>query len=63
MTKSQAVAARELRGLGLAALELVDHLALGDCQVANREGETELFGREAQLHRAKADFADQRVGF
>lgn len=61
VAEGQAVAARELRRLALAARELVDHFAFGDLQVADGDGEVELLGRKLELHAAEADLAHEGV--
>ena len=61
MAEGQTIATGELRRLGLAALELVHHLAFGHGDVAQRNFKAQLFGNQAQLDRAETDFAHKRV--
>ena len=46
-------------GFGGRALELVDHLAFGQRDRAERHGEAELLGDELDLDLAEADFAGE----
>ncbi len=59
MAKSQAVAAGELRRLGLAAGELIDHLALGQLDVADRDRKVQLLRFDLQRHLTEADFTHE----
>ena len=61
VAKAQAVAAGELWGLGLAASELVDHLALGDVDVADGQRKVQLLGLNLYCHAAHAHLADKWV--
>ncbi len=61
MAEDEAVAAREAGGLRRGALELVHHLAFGDGDLADGDGEAELLDEQLDLHFAHADLADERV--
>ena len=61
MAKGQAVTTGELRRLGVAAFELVHHLAFGHSDVAQGNFKSQLFGYQAQFDRAKPNFAHKRV--
>src|SRR4029077_7242199 len=52
-----AVTTGELRGLRRRALELVDHLAFGELDLADRDRETELLGHDLDGHLSAADLA------
>ena len=61
LAEGEPIAAREARRLGRRALELVDHLALGDGDAAERHREADLLGDELDLDFAEADFAGERM--
>ena len=62
LAEHEAVAAGEARRAAVAAGELVDHLAFGDGNLAERNGEAEVFDEQLDLDLAEADFADERMG-
>ncbi|MCY1536499.1 hypothetical protein D9M68_719590 [compost metagenome] len=61
MTEGQAITTGELWVDALAADELVDHLALGDLDIAERHGEAELFRLQPDLQFADADLPGERM--
>ena len=62
LAEGQAIAAGEARRLAVAAAgELVDHLAFGDGDRPERNGEAELGDEHFDLDLAEADLADERM--
>src|SRR6516164_2143907 len=61
MPEREAVAAGELGRFGRRAAELIDHLALGDGDRAERHRETDLLRHELEFDLAEADFARERM--
>ena len=59
LPEGEAIAAGEARRFGRRALELVDHLAFGHRDRAERHGEADIFGQELDLDLAEADFAGE----
>ena len=59
LAEDQAIAAGELRRRLGRALELVDHLAFGDADAAERHGKRQFRHVEFQLDLADADLADE----
>ena len=59
MAEGEPVAARELRRHVVRARELVDHVAFGDVDLGDLDGEAQLLGHEADGHLAVADLADE----
>src|SRR5262249_42714949 len=56
LPESQAIAAGEARRFRGRGLELVDHLAFGQRDLAKRHREADILGKELDLDLAKADF-------
>src|SRR3984957_8092988 len=62
LAEHEAVAAREAWRAAVATGELIDHLAFGDGNLAERNCEGEVFDEQLDLDLAEADFADERMG-
>jgi hypothetical protein len=61
LPESETIAARKTRRFGGRALELVDHLAFGHRDRAERHGKSGILGHELDLDFAEADFAREGV--
>jgi hypothetical protein len=61
LSEGEAIAAGEARRFRRRALELVDHLAFGQGDGAERHRETRILGNELHLDLAEADLAGERV--
>src|SRR5271155_4043883 len=61
MAEAKAVAAREARRLGRGAAELIDHLAFGHGDTAERHGKADLLRRKFHFDFAEPDFAGERM--
>ena len=61
LAEGEAIAARETRRRAVAAGELVDHLAFGERNVAERNGKAEILDEQLDLDLAEADLADERM--
>src|SRR5215468_7050908 len=61
VAEAEAIAARESRRLRRRATELVDGLALGHGEAAERNGETGFLGDERHLDLADPDLAGERM--
>src|SRR4029077_16891851 len=59
--EDETVASSELCWSGRGALELIDHLALGDRDRRDLDREAQLLGREAHRHLAVTDLAGERM--
>src|SRR4051794_37967343 len=62
LSKRQSITARETGRFGCRALELVDHLAFGQRDRAERHGKTDVLGEKFNVDLAKADLARERMG-
>jgi hypothetical protein len=60
---AQAIATRELRRHAVATVELIDHLALGQGDRADLDGEAKLFRTDQHIDFTHADFTGEGMGF
>ena len=61
MAEYQAISAGKLRGFRSAALELIDHLAFGNADIAYINGEAQFGRRDFNADMANADFSHEGV--